>query len=103
MAHEFAEKLAGLASRANNLAVSHTGADSRTLLALQDRLAELAQVAIVQDLSDVMTAYQNALNGLNEAIAFIGEADGQLEDIARAIALTSKAADLADEAISALG
>jgi hypothetical protein len=103
MDHELAEKIAGLASRVNNLAVCHTDDDSRALLALQDRLAQLAQAAIVQDLSDEKATYQNALKGLNDAISFIGEADGQLDNIAKAISLASKAADLADEAISTVG
>ena len=101
MDHELAEKLAGLASRVNNLAVDHTGQDSRMLMDLQDRLAQLAQAAIIQDLSSGRQDYQEALKGLNEAIGFVGEADHQLEDVAKAITLVSKAADLADQAISA--
>jgi hypothetical protein len=102
MSHELAESLAGLTSRINNLAVAHTDADSRALLELQDRLAQLTQAAIVADLSDEDTAYQKALSGVNAAIAFIGEADSQIENIQKAIALASKAADLADKAIAAV-
>lgn len=102
MAHEIAEQLAGLASRVNNLGVNHTGEDSRAFLALQDRLAQLAQAAIVADLSDERPAYQAALKGLNDAIEFIGNADVQLDNVAKAIALTSKAADLADQAMSSV-
>jgi hypothetical protein len=103
MAHELPEKIAGLASRVNNLAVNHTGGDSRTLLAIQDKLAQLAQAAIIADLSDRRADYQKALEGLNDAIAFIGDADAQLDNVAKAIALASEAADLAEQAISTMG
>ena len=49
--HELAEKTAGLASRLNNLAVYHTGKDSRDLLQEQARLADLASAAIIEDLN----------------------------------------------------
>jgi hypothetical protein len=103
MADELSEKLGGLASRVNNLAVNHPGEDGRSLLALQDRLAQLMQAAIVQDLSDEKPAYREALKGLDDAIAYVGEADSQLENVAKAITLVSKAADLADQAINTMG
>lgn len=102
MSHELAEKTAGLASRVNNLAIGHVGDDSRALLEIQDRLAELAQRAIVQDLSDQDAAYQKALKGLNDAIDFIGEADAKIQDVSKAITLASKAAGLVDKAINAV-
>lgn len=102
MNHELAEKLSGLASRVNNLAVCHTDEDSRAFLALQDRLAQLTEAAIVEDLSSEDADYQEALKGINDAIDFIGEADSQIADVAKAIKLVSKAADLADKAIKAV-
>jgi|ERR1017187_1291599 hypothetical protein len=102
MNHELAEKIAGLASRINNLAVSHTDDDGSVLLALQDRLAQLTQAAIIADLSDEDASYQQALQGLNDAIDFIGEADGQIANVAKAISLASKAANLVDKAIAAV-
>ncbi|MGH8550805.1 MAG: hypothetical protein ACRERU_19845 [Methylococcales bacterium] len=99
MSHELAEKLGGLASRVNNLAVHQTGSESRTLLESQDRLTKLELVAIVKELSSDDDDYKTAIQGLNEAIAFIGEATKKIENIALAIQLIAKAADLAEKAI----
>lgn len=99
MAHDLAELTAGLASRVNNLAVMETGNISRTLLEQQDRLAKLAMVAIIKDLKAEQADYQAAIKGLNEAIAYIGKADKKIDNVARAIKLISKAADLVDKAI----
>lgn len=99
MAHELAEKTTGLASRVNNLAVNHTGEDSRQLLQEQDRLAKLALAAIVQDLNDEQAEYKAALKGLNEAIDYIGEADKEIEGVAKAIRLVAKAADLVEKVL----
>lgn len=99
MSHELAEKTAGLASRVNNLAVHHAGNESRTLLEEQDRLAKLQLVAIVKDLSDEHADYKAAIKGLNNAIAFIGDADGEIREVVKAIKLISKAADLVEKAV----
>lgn len=99
MSHELAEKTSGLASRVNNLAVYHTGEESRALLEQQDRLAKLALVAIVKELSDEHRDYKAAVKGLNEAIDFIGEADSQIQGVAKAIRLAAKAADLVEKAL----
>ncbi len=100
MSHELAEKTAGLASRVSNLAITHTDDDSRNLLEIQDRLADLSLAAIVRDLDEEAVAYQKAIKGLNDAIDFIGEADGQIANVAKAITLASKAADLAEKALT---
>ena len=102
MSHELAEKIAGLASRVNNLAVHHTGDDSRELRALEDRLAKLQVLAIVQDLRSEKKEYKQALKGLNEAIAFIGDADKKINKVAKTIEKVAQAAKLADKAINAL-
>lgn len=99
MGHELAEKVGGLASRVNNLAVHHTGSDSRALLELQDRLAKLELVAIVKELKSEHEDYKKAIQGLNDAIALIGEATKQIEKVAEAIQLVAKAASLAETAI----
>jgi len=99
MSHELAEKIGGLASRVNNLVVHHTGADSRAFLELQDRLAKLELVAIVKDLQAEHNDYQQAIQGLNDAIVFIGEATRRIENVAKAIQLVATAAKLAEEAI----
>ena len=91
------------ASRVNNLVVHHTGADSRAFLELQDQLAKLELVAIVKDLQSEHADYQKAIQGLNDAIAFIGEATKRIEKVARAIQLVATAAKLAEEAIKTSG
>jgi hypothetical protein len=99
MNHQLAEKVSGLASRVNNLAVHHSGHESRTLLELQDQLAKVEMVAIVKDLHAEQADYQAAVQGLNEAIAFVGEATTRIENVARVIQLVAKAAELAEKAV----
>lgn len=99
MSHELVEKTSGLASRTNNLAVHEASSDSRRLLELQDKLAELALLAIVKDLRDEHADYKAAIVGLDNAIAFIGDATGRIENVAEAIRLTAKAAALVEQAI----
>ncbi len=99
--HDLAEKLAGLASRVNNLAVNHTGADSRELLDLQDRLTKLQLAAILEDLRAEDKDYQRAVGGLQDAIDQIGEATAEIENVAKIIKLVAKAANLAEKAIKA--
>lgn len=99
MSHQLAEKTAGLASRVNNLVIHQTGDESRTLLEEQDRLAKLQLVAIVKDLSDEHADYKAAIKGLNDAIDFIGDANSQIQQVAKAIKLISKAADLVEKAL----
>jgi len=101
MAHDLAELTSGLASRVNNLAVMETGNNCRTLLEQQDRLAKLAMLAIIKELSAERAEYQAAVKGLNEAIAYIGNADKKISEISKAIELLSKAADLVDKALNA--
>ncbi len=100
MGHDLAEMTAGLASRANNLAVLETGPKSRTLLELQDRLAKLAMVAIVSDLNAEQADYQTCIQGLSEAIDYIGDADKKIKNVAKAIQLTTKAADFVDKLLN---
>ncbi len=103
MSHDLAEKTTGLASRVNNLAVLQTGDNSRVLLEQQDRLAKLALVAIVKDLDAEADEYKAAVKGLDDAIAFIGEAEKDIQDIAKAIRLVKKAVDLVAKAVTKLG
>src|SRR5690348_24042 len=94
--HELAEKLAGLASRVNDLAVDTTGDDSRTLLALQDQLSDMALAAIVTALDEETARYKKAVNALDAAIEEIGDETAAVEQVTRIIELTKKAADLAE-------
>lgn len=98
MSHDLAEKVGGLASRVNNLAVMESGPDSRQLIEFQDRLAKLELVVIVKNLNAEHADYLAALQGLNEAIAFIGDATGKIENVAKAIELIAKAAGLVEQA-----
>lgn len=102
MSHELAEKIAGLASRVNNLAVNHTGEESRKLMELQFQLRDLQLVAIMKDLRDERQDYQKAVKALNEAIDFIGEARSSIQKVSKAVKLVAKAANLADKAIKAV-
>ena len=99
MAHDLSEKVAGLASRVNNLAVNHSGNESRKLMELQDRLAKLELVAIVRDLKAEHADYKAAIRGLNQAIDSIGDARGQIDKVSKVIRLVSKAAGLAEKAL----
>jgi len=94
--HDLAEQLAGLASRVNNLAAYQAGDDSWQLMKLQDRLSADVMVAIKLNLDASDAQYTAALAGLKAAIAFIGDAQAQIADVAKAIQLTAKAADLAE-------
>lgn len=100
--HELAEKTAGLASRANNLAVVYTGDESRTFLEQQDTLTKLALVAIVKDLHAEQAAYKSAMQGLNDAIQYVGNADHKLDDVGKGISLIAKAISLVDKALKAV-
>ncbi len=99
MNHELAEQISGLASRVNNLAVLHTGDDSRTFLQQQDQLAKLALAAIARDLDAQDNAYQAALQGVKAAIAYLGDANKQLADAAKGIKLVAKAITLVTKAL----
>jgi hypothetical protein len=99
MSHELAEKVAGLASRVNSLIISHTGEYCIKLLEEKDRLSRLLFVAIVKELKQEHEAYKSAINGINEAIEFIGDADKELEGIAKAIRLIKKAIDSLEKAL----
>lgn len=100
MSHELAEKTAGLASRINNLTVHHTGNHCRKLIELQDRLAKLTLLAIVNELNAEHEAYQKAITGINEAIDFIGEADKKLKKINEAINVVTQTIDCIERALT---
>jgi hypothetical protein len=97
--HDLVEQLASLASRVNNLAAYQSGDDSWQLMKLQDRLSTDAMVAIKQNLDSSDAQYKAALTDLKGAIAFIGNAQAKIADVAKAIQLIAKAADLAEAAI----
>jgi len=99
MNHNLVEKLAGLASRVNNLGAYHTGETSRQLLEIEDNLAKLTLVAIRKDLNEEHESYQEALNGLNEALDYIGEADKNIAGIAEAIKFAVKAIDSVEKVL----
>lgn len=99
MSHELAEKAAGLASRVNSLIIFHTGEYCIKLLEEKDRLSRLLLAAIVKELKQEHEAYKAAISGINEAIEFIGDADKELEGIAKAIRLIKKAIDSLEKAL----
>ena len=94
--HELAEKLAGLASRVNDLAMDTTGDNSRALLGLQDRLSDLALAAIATALDEDTVRYKQAVQALDAAIEGIDEETVAVEQVTRIIKLAKKAADLAE-------
>jgi hypothetical protein len=102
MAHELTEKLAGLASRVNDLAVATTGEPSRELLALQKRLTQQTLEAIAQALDAQDAAYKKAMGALDDAIDAIDEADEAIEGIARKIRIAAKAADAVEKLLKKL-
>ena len=77
--HSVAGQLSTLASQVNDLAVAATGDDSRTLLAQQDALTQLALKAISAALNANAAVYADAFNSLNNAIA---SAKKSIDDIA---------------------
>jgi len=99
MSHELAEKAAGLASRVNSLIIYHTGEHCIKLLEEKDRLSKLLLAAIVKELNQEHEAFKAAISGMNEAIEFIGDADKELEGIAKAIRLIKKAIDSLEKAL----
>src|SRR5262245_47582839 len=94
--HELAERLAGLASRVDNLMHLTIGEDSRTLEDQQDRLVKLSLVAIAQDMDGTNKKYQNAVARVRAASEVIGDADKQIQNVAQIISLVAKALDAAE-------
>src|SRR5262245_41261299 len=101
MAHELEEKTAGLASRTRELAIAHTGDASRQLLDLHNRLRDLALAAIVVSLDDQEKTYRDAVKGLDQAIADVGDATSKIEHVTKTIQFLKKVADLVEAAIKA--
>jgi uncharacterized protein YoxC len=89
--HQLSERIAGLASRVNNLAINTSGESSRLLLEQQNELIDLAQLAIVQDLDARVPNYKAALSKLNDAIRFIGDASKKIQKVTDAIKYVSGA------------
>jgi hypothetical protein len=103
MSHELTEKIAGLASRINNLAVDQTGSNSRALLQLQDELTDLTVLSIKLDLDDQDSLYQNALAAINNSIELINNADKALDNISQVIAKVKSGVDIAGKIIQKIG
>jgi hypothetical protein len=80
--HELAERLAGLASRVDELGHLTVGEDSRTVEDQEDRLVKLALVAIAREMDATNKKYQRAVKRVREASGAIGEADEQIENVA---------------------
>ena len=102
MSTELTDKITALESKLDTLAGLQAGNTSEELKDLKKRLAKLKLSAIVKQLQAEREDYKQAVNGLNEAIAFIGEADQDIRDVAKTIEKVAKAAELADKAINAL-
>jgi hypothetical protein len=94
--HVLVERLAGLASRVDNLAHACVGEESRKLQEQQDRLAKLTLVAIARELDATNRKYKDAVASLTAAIEEIDEADERIENIARVVKLVSKALGAAE-------
>ncbi|OQS33549.1 hypothetical protein [Chromobacterium haemolyticum] len=89
--HQVTELASGLASRINNLAVASLGADSRTLLAQQDELANQTLALIARDLNADTEDFQHAIAALQAATEAADHAGRQLQRVGDAIKLTAKA------------
>lgn len=83
--HLLSEKVTGLASRVNNLAVATIGRDSRRLLELEDELAKLAMLAIKMDLNAESPLYQEAVEALELASNSVEAAIERIDEVAKAI------------------
>lgn len=83
--HLLSEKVTGLASRVNNLAVATIGPDSRRLLELEDELAKLAMLAIKMDLNAESPLYQEAVEALELASNSVEAAIERIDQVAKAI------------------
>jgi DNA repair ATPase RecN len=94
--HELAERLAGLASRVDNLMHLTIGAESRILQDQQDRLVKMALVAIVQEMEATNRKYQTAVKRVTEASEAIGDADESIQNVAEIISVVAKALDAAE-------
>jgi hypothetical protein len=94
--HELAERLAGLASRVDNLKHLTIGENSRTLEEQQDRLVKVALVAIAQEMDATNKKYQNAVKRAKDATEAIGDADERIQNVAEIITLVAKALDAAE-------
>jgi hypothetical protein len=94
--HELAERLAGMASRVDELGHLTVGEDSRTVEDQEDRLVKLALVAIAREMDATNKKYQRAVKRVREASGAIGEADEQIENVAEIIKLVAKALDAAE-------
>ena len=102
MSDELADKISALKSKVDSLTELQAGNKSEELKELKKRLAKLKVSAGVKQLQAEREDYKQAMNGLNEAIASIGEADQDMRDVAKTIEKVAKAAELADKAINAL-
>ncbi|QOZ83354.1 MULTISPECIES: hypothetical protein [Chromobacterium] len=89
--HRVTELASGLASRINNLAVASQGADSRTLLAQQDELANQTLALIARDLNADAEDFQRAIVALQAATDAADHAGQQLQRVGDTIKLTAKA------------
>jgi len=99
--HQLSERITGLASRVNNLAVNLTGDSSRQLLEQQNELIDLTQIAIVQDLDASAEKYKNALQTVENAIEFIGDESKKIENVSKAIKLVGSAIQAATKLLKA--
>jgi uncharacterized protein YllA (UPF0747 family) len=94
--HELAERLAGLASRVDNLQHLTIGENSRILQEQQDRLVKMALVAIAQEMDATNKKYQSAVKRVKDATEAIGDADERIQNVAEIITLVAKALDAAE-------
>jgi len=99
--HQLSERIAGLASRVNNLAVNSTGDFSRQLLEQQNDLIDLTQLAIVQDLDASAEKYKDVLQKVEDAIEFLGDASKKIENVSKAIKVVGSVIQAATKLLKA--
>lgn len=98
MSHDLADSVTQLGSLLGKLPKPKSGLHQNELIEVQDRLAKLELVVIVKDLKAEHADYKAALQGLNEAIAFIGNATQDIGKVVRAIHLAATAATWVEQA-----
>jgi len=81
MTHELSEKIAGLASRIDNLSTTEQGNNSRYLMQLCDELTKLTTLSIRLDFDARDADYSKALQSINTSIELINNADKSIEKI----------------------
>ncbi len=100
MAETLDEQLSALADRIGKMALCYGDANSKSLLALQDRLIDLSNQAIAKEMQADEVNYTKALEQINQAIAIIGDGSKKIDKIDEAFSIVAKVIDFAVKAMS---